>query len=220
MILGASAIASDWPSRDLTVRFWPSSFSTVPRTRTGAGAGGVWASAGTTNRPMIATAIAVLRMVDPPLSVLLQQVTQKWRGTLVFSAHISVSAEWRPGRASAKVHGNIVALSRANLVRGEIFGPTVPSEAYFSRYFPSSRPASARHHAGRSATTIEHTPLSPKPGARSGAEGGLFVVATVLQGRDPGLKPLGDRPMSAKSSGRKRWSRSAGIAATCCEDFR
>src|SRR6516164_4342766 len=70
MILGASAIASDWPSRDLTVRFWPSSFSTVPRTRTGAGAGGVWASAGTTNTLMIATAIAVLRMVDPPLSVL------------------------------------------------------------------------------------------------------------------------------------------------------
>ena len=135
MILGASAIASDWPSRDLTVRFWPSSFSTVPRTRTGAGAGGVWASAGTTNRLMIATAIAVLRMVDPPLSVLLQQVTQKWRGTLVFSAHISVSAEWRPGRASAKVHGNIVALSRATLVRGKIFGPPVPSEAYFSRCF-------------------------------------------------------------------------------------
>ena len=52
-----------------------------------------------------------------------------------------------PGPAGAKVHGNIIALSRANLVRGEIFGPTVPSEAYFSRYFPSSRPARARHHA-------------------------------------------------------------------------
>src|SRR5215831_3020476 len=102
MILGASAIASDWPSRDLTVRFWPSSFSTVPRTRTGAGAGGVWASAGTTNRLMIATAIAVLRMVDPPLSVLLHQVTQKWRGTLVFSAHILVSVEWRPARETRR----------------------------------------------------------------------------------------------------------------------
>src|SRR5215468_4659048 len=110
MILGASVIASDWPSRDLTVRFWPSSFSTVPRTRTGAGAGGVWASAGTTNRLMIATASAVLRMVDPPLSVLLHQVTQKWRGTLVFSAHISVSGEWRPAgwREGSRQHRSIV----------------------------------------------------------------------------------------------------------------
>src|SRR4051812_34225570 len=128
MILGASAIASDWPSPDLTVRFWPSSFSIVPRTRTGAGAGGVWASAGTTNRLMIATAIAVLRMVDPPLSMLLHQRDTKWRGTLVFSAHISVSAEWRPARLARRFTAN-VALSRANPVRGEIFGPTVPSEA-------------------------------------------------------------------------------------------
>jgi len=40
-----------------------------------------------------------------------------------------------PGPAGAKVHGNIVALSRATLVRGKIFGPPVPSEAYFSRCF-------------------------------------------------------------------------------------
>ena len=40
-----------------------------------------------------------------------------------------------PGPAGAKIHGNIVALSRATLVRGKIFGPPVPSEAYFSRCF-------------------------------------------------------------------------------------
>jgi hypothetical protein len=33
--LAASSIVSAWPSRDLTIRLWPSSLSTVPRMRVG-----------------------------------------------------------------------------------------------------------------------------------------------------------------------------------------
>jgi len=47
---GASVIDSDWPSRDLTVRLWPSSFSTVPRTRVGVPSGG----AGVLHAPSVA----------------------------------------------------------------------------------------------------------------------------------------------------------------------
>src|SRR6516165_9297966 len=37
------------PSRDLTVRVWPSSFSTVPRMRVGVPCGACWATAGKAN---------------------------------------------------------------------------------------------------------------------------------------------------------------------------
>src|ERR1700730_2071522 len=64
--LAASSIVSVWPSRDLTIRFWPSSLSTVPRMRVGVPAGGVWAKAGPTARAMRA-AIAIFLIIQIPL---------------------------------------------------------------------------------------------------------------------------------------------------------
>ena len=90
-----------------------------------------------------------------------------------------------PGPAGAKIHGNIVALSRANGVGGEIFGPTVPSEAYFSRCFPSSRPARARCHAetGRYRETRRRglTSVRPQPAAVDRSLDGFRLRFEILR---------------------------------------
>jgi hypothetical protein len=75
--LAASSIVSVWPSRDLTIRFWPLSLSTVPRMRVGVRAGGVWARAGPTDRAMRA-AIAILSAL-PFYSRRQQRLTRRWR---------------------------------------------------------------------------------------------------------------------------------------------
>src|SRR5215469_2985923 len=53
---GARRMVSSWPSRDFTLRVWPSSFSTVPRTKVLVPSGGFCAAAGrasrATNAPM------------------------------------------------------------------------------------------------------------------------------------------------------------------------
>src|SRR5436305_2089323 len=79
--LGARAIVTVWPSRDLTANVWPSSFSTVPRMRVGVPSGaGVCASAEIDrNVAQIAASSVLFRMSRPPL-VLLPKLTvpQKW----------------------------------------------------------------------------------------------------------------------------------------------
>src|SRR5687767_12036305 len=61
--LSARAISAVAPSRVLTVRVLPSSFSTVPRMRVGVVAGGVCASAGITKRAATAAAMADFRII-------------------------------------------------------------------------------------------------------------------------------------------------------------
>ena len=75
--LAGSSIVSVWPSRDLTIRFWPLSLSTVPRMRVGVRPGGVWARAGPTDRAMGA-AIAILSVL-PFYSRRQQRLTRRWR---------------------------------------------------------------------------------------------------------------------------------------------
>src|SRR6516162_6221241 len=74
--LSASAMVSVWPSRDLTVRAWPSSFSTVPRMRVGVPCGACCAPAGkissTVNAPASSNFVVI---VVPPLVQLLSDVT-------------------------------------------------------------------------------------------------------------------------------------------------
>src|SRR6266480_3588905 len=89
--LAANSIVSVWPSRDLTIRFWPSSLSTVPRMRVGVPAGGVWARAGPTARAMRA-AIAIFRIIQTPSFRLSRGETRKrWRTHTGLSAHIPVN---------------------------------------------------------------------------------------------------------------------------------
>jgi hypothetical protein len=76
--LAASSIVSVWPSRDLTIRFWPSSLSTMPRMRVGVPAGGVWARAGQTTRTMRA-AIAIFRIIQTPVCVSREKTRKIWR---------------------------------------------------------------------------------------------------------------------------------------------
>src|SRR4029077_11700338 len=88
--LAASSIVSVWLSRDLTIRFWPSSLSTVPRMRVGAPAGGVWAKAGPTARAMRA-AIAIFLIIQNPLFPSREETRKRWPPSPVFSAHIPVN---------------------------------------------------------------------------------------------------------------------------------
>src|SRR5690349_16771005 len=69
---GARAIVSSAPSRDLTVRVWPSNFSTVPRMRVGVPSAGVfWAAADKASRPLNAPPKRNFdHITAPPLGVL------------------------------------------------------------------------------------------------------------------------------------------------------
>src|ERR1700730_16009917 len=88
--LAASWIVSVWPSRDLTIRFWPSSLSTVPRMRVGVPVGGVWARAGQTTKAMRA-AIAIFRIIQTPVCVSREETRKRWRTRTRLSAHIPVN---------------------------------------------------------------------------------------------------------------------------------
>src|SRR5215469_8746457 len=64
-----------WPSRDLTVRAWPSSFSTAPRMRVGVPCGACWAPAGKTSSAINAPASSIFVVIAvPPLVQLLSDV--------------------------------------------------------------------------------------------------------------------------------------------------
>src|SRR6516164_6893920 len=64
------------PSRDLTVRAWPSSFSTVPRMRVGVPCGACWAPAGKISSAINAPASSNFVVIaTPPLVQMLSDVT-------------------------------------------------------------------------------------------------------------------------------------------------
>src|SRR6516164_3179559 len=65
LVASVTAIFMSIPSRALTVRFAPSTFSIVPRTRTGGAAGGFCASAGSAKSMTIAAATADFRSIPP-----------------------------------------------------------------------------------------------------------------------------------------------------------
>src|SRR6516165_9093240 len=63
------------PSRDLTVRAWPSSFSTAPRMRVGVPCGACWAPAGKISSAINAPASSIFVVIAvPPLVQLLSDV--------------------------------------------------------------------------------------------------------------------------------------------------
>src|SRR5216683_7330164 len=95
--LSASTIVATGPSRVFTLRFWPSSFSIVPRTGVGGLAGGFCAPAGIAARPIsAATKTAIQRMI-PSLPVTL--FGQKWPRSMGISPHISVRSCAKLARA-------------------------------------------------------------------------------------------------------------------------
>src|SRR5690242_3614027 len=67
LVASVTATFTSIPSRALTVRFAPSTFSIVPRTRTGGAAGGFCASAGSAKSMAMAAATADLRSIPPSL---------------------------------------------------------------------------------------------------------------------------------------------------------
>src|SRR5438874_9472693 len=86
---GARAIVSTGPSRDFTVRVWPSSFSTVPRIRVGLAAGGAWASAGPTARSTRVAVIANRLIVQPPVRVVVyrNRNLHRWLDAVLLRRH-------------------------------------------------------------------------------------------------------------------------------------
>src|SRR6516165_324546 len=73
--LSANAMVTVSPSRDLTVRAWPSSFSTVPRMRVGVPCGACWAPAGKISIAINAPASSNFVVIAvPPLVHLLSDV--------------------------------------------------------------------------------------------------------------------------------------------------
>src|SRR3954464_3932386 len=65
LVASVTATFTSIPSRALTVRFAPSTFSIVPRTRTGGAAGGFCASAGSAKSMATAAATADFRSIPP-----------------------------------------------------------------------------------------------------------------------------------------------------------
>src|SRR5215469_4014784 len=78
------------PSRDLTVRAWPSSFSTVPRMRVGVPCGACWAPAGKISNAINAPASSNFDVIAvPPLVHLLSDVA-------ILNTNRARRASWHP----------------------------------------------------------------------------------------------------------------------------
>src|SRR3982074_1770271 len=87
---GARAIVNSAPSRDLTVRVWPSSFSTVPRMRVGVLSGAFWAMPGQASRPSNAPAKRCFDNIALPPEVYSHPALYPRR--MLDSCHIVVTA--------------------------------------------------------------------------------------------------------------------------------
>src|SRR5712671_3598986 len=109
----ASVIVTLLPSRDLTTRVLPSSFSTVPRIRVGVpSGGGAWASAGTAMRPASMAARSEngrMRQILPVRGCA-QITSQKWRRVTI---HISLNHDPLDLIEAELVPPAIVELGRA-----------------------------------------------------------------------------------------------------------